>query len=66
MAYLANNAVNRVNLHYGVQALAQASGGAFYLVFLLRAGLSIPQTFVVLASIFSGRLMLPADPCAPG
>jgi DHA1 family inner membrane transport protein len=57
MAYLANNAVNRVNLHYGVQALAQASGGAFYLVFLLRAGLSIPQTFVVLASIFSGRLV---------
>lgn len=56
MAYLANDAVNRVNLHYGVQALAQASGGAFYLVFLLRAGLSIPQTFVTLASIFVGRL----------
>lgn len=57
MAFLANDAVNRVNLHYGVQALAQASGGAFYLVFLLRTGLSIPLAFVVLAAIFAGRLI---------
>ncbi|MGH7023038.1 MAG: hypothetical protein ACREEB_05525 [Caulobacteraceae bacterium] len=56
MAFLANDAVNRVNLHYGVQALAQASGGAFYLVFLLRAGLTVPQTFVVMAAILGGRL----------
>lgn len=56
MAYLANDAVNRVNLHYGVQALAQASGGAFYLIFLLRAGLSVPQTFTVMAAILGGRL----------
>jgi MFS family permease len=57
MAFFANNAVNRVNLHYGIQALAQASGGAFYLVFLLRAGLTVPQTFMVMAAIFVGRLL---------
>ena len=42
MAFLRNDAVNRVNLHYGIQALAQGAGGIFFLVFLLRAGVSIP------------------------
>jgi hypothetical protein len=57
MAFFANTAVNRVNLHYGVQALAQASGGTFYLVFLLRSGLSVSQAFMVMAAIFAGRFM---------
>jgi hypothetical protein len=58
MAFLRNDAVNRVNLHYGVQALAQGAGGVFYLVFLLRAGLSIPVTLLAMATILAGRLAL--------
>lgn len=58
MAFLRNDAVNRVNLHYGVQALAQGAGGVFYLVFLLRAGLSVPVTLLAMAAILAGRLAL--------
>jgi DHA1 family inner membrane transport protein len=58
MAFLRNDAINRVNLHYGVQALAQGAGGVFYLVFLLRAGLSIPVTLLAMATILAGRLLL--------
>jgi hypothetical protein len=58
MAFLRNDAVNRVNLHSGVQALAQAGGGVFFLVFLLRAGVSIPATLTALAAIQAGRFVL--------
>jgi MFS family permease len=58
MAFLRNDAINRVNLHYGVQALAQGAGGVFYLVFLLRAGLSIPVTLLAMATILASRLTL--------
>ncbi len=55
MAFLRNVAVNRVNLHYGVQALAQSSGGVFFVVFLLRVGLSIPAALAAVAAILAGR-----------
>ena len=58
MAFFANGAVNRVNIHYGVQALAQAAGGLFMLVFLLRAGVSVPMAFLALAGILAGRFVL--------
>jgi DHA1 family inner membrane transport protein len=58
MAFFANGAVNRVNIHYGVQALAQAAGGLFMLVFLLRAGLPVPVAFLVLAAMLAGRFIL--------
>ncbi len=58
MAFFANGAVNRVNIHYGVQALAQAAGGLFMLVFLLRAGVSVPTAFLALAAILAGRFVL--------
>ena len=58
MAFLRNDAINRVNLHYGVQALAQGAGGVFYLVFLLRAGLSILVTLLAMAAILAGRFAL--------
>ena len=58
MAFLGNDAVNRVNLHSGIQALAQAGGGIFFLVYLLRAGVSIPHALLAQAAIHVGRLML--------
>ena len=42
MAFLRNDAINRVNLHYGIQALAQGAGATFFLVFLLRPACRLP------------------------
>ena len=58
MAYLGNDAVNRVNLHSGVQALAQSGGGVFFVVFLVRVGLSIPDALTTMAAVFAARFML--------
>lgn len=60
MAYLRNGTVNRINLHYGIFALAQSGGGVFLLVFLLKAGLSVPATLLTLAVILVGRFALRA------
>ena len=56
--FLRNDAVNRVNLHSGVQALAQGVGGVFVLVYLLQAGLSIPQALLAYAAIMVGRFLI--------
>lgn len=56
--FLRNDAVNRVNLHSGVQALAQGVGGIFVLIFLLQAGLSIPQALLAYAGIMVGRFII--------
>ncbi|MFI4936068.1 MAG: MFS transporter [Caulobacterales bacterium] len=58
MAFLGNSAVNRINLHYGVQALAMGAGGVFFLAFLLHAGVSVPATLAAQAVIFAGRFVL--------
>ena len=58
MAFLSNDAVNRVNLHSGIQALAQSGGGVFFVVFLLRVGLSVPAALSALAAIMAVRFML--------
>ncbi|MEJ0013281.1 MAG: MFS transporter [Bauldia sp.] len=58
MAFFGNDAINRVNLHSGIQALAQGSGGIFFLVFLLRAGVSVPHALVAQAAILGGRFVL--------
>jgi MFS transporter, DHA1 family, inner membrane transport protein len=58
MAFLGNAAVNRINLHYGFHALAQGAGGIFLLVFLLKAGVPLAETFLVLAGIVAGRFIL--------
>jgi hypothetical protein len=58
MAFFANDAVNRVNLHYGVKALAESAGGVFYLVILLRAGLSVSLTLEAMAAMMAGRFFL--------
>jgi len=58
MAFLRNRAVNWLNLHSGIQALAQGMGGVFVLVFLLRAGVSIPASLCAMALIFAGRFAI--------
>ena len=58
MAFFGNDAVNRVNVHSAVQASAQAGGGVFVLVFLLRGGLSVPATLLTMAAILSVRFVL--------
>lgn len=58
MSFFSNDAVNRVNLHTAVQALAQQGGGIFVFVFLLRAGVPAPLVLCVLAAMVGGRFVL--------
>ena len=55
MAFFRNSAVNLLNLHYGLHCIALYGGGAFFLVYLLRTGLSVPDVLVSLALILVGR-----------
>jgi hypothetical protein len=58
MAFFGNDAINRVNLHSGIQALAQGAGGIFFLVFLLRSGVSVPHALIAQAAILGGRFVM--------
>jgi hypothetical protein len=58
MAFLRNRTVNLINLHYGIQALAMGMGGVFYVVFLLRAGLSVSLVLCTMALILLGRFCM--------
>ena len=58
VAFLRNTAVNLLNLHYAVHALASGTGGVFFGVFLLRAGVSAPGVLVALTAILAGRFLL--------
>ena len=58
MAFFGNSAINRLNIHYGVQALAQGAGGLFVLAYLLHAGVSVPITLGSQAIILFGRILL--------
>lgn len=58
MAYLRNKTVNRLNLHYGMHALAMSGGGVFFAVFLLKAGLSPAVVLAAMALILGGRFCL--------
>src|SRR6185437_16211932 len=58
MAFLSNDAVNRVILHTGVKALAESAGGVFFFVYLLKAGLSVEATLIAQVGIFTLRFAL--------
>ncbi|MDO8912865.1 MAG: hypothetical protein Q8N10_20525 [Phenylobacterium sp.] len=58
MAFLRNDAINRVNLHSGVQALAQGAGSIFFFVLLLKAGVSVPHALLAQAAIVTARFLL--------
>jgi DHA1 family inner membrane transport protein len=58
MAYLKNSAVNLLNLHYGLHALALNGAGVFFAVFLLKAGVSVPAVFGTIALVLAGRFLI--------
>jgi MFS transporter, DHA1 family, inner membrane transport protein len=55
VAFFRNSAVNLLNLHYGLHCITLYGGGAFFLVYLLKVGLSVPRVLVLLALILVGR-----------
>ena len=57
MAYLTNRAVNLLNLHYGLHALALNGAGVFWVVYLLKAGVPVPAVFAALALLLAGRFL---------
>lgn len=58
MAFLGNRSVNLLNLHYGIHAIAETGGNAFFAVFLLKAGVSIPGVLLAVAGINLGRFLI--------
>src|SRR5215475_14442868 len=58
MAYLKNTAINLLNLHYGLQAIALYGAGGFFFVYLLKAGVSVPLAFGAIALLLAGRFMV--------
>jgi hypothetical protein len=58
MAFLRNNTINRLNLHYGIHVFALDGGGVFFRVFLLKAGMSVPAVLLTVALILVGRFLL--------
>jgi hypothetical protein len=65
MAFFRNDAVNRLNLHLAIHALALSGGGAFYGAFLLRAGTPAPAVIASLALVNLGRFLLRPFVLAP-
>jgi DHA1 family inner membrane transport protein len=57
MAYLKNGAVNLLNLHYGLHALAMNGAGVFWAVYLLKAGVPAPAVFGSLALLLGARFL---------
>jgi hypothetical protein len=47
-----------LNVHYGLHAVAISGRGAFFTVYLLKAGLSMPGVLVSLALILLGRFIV--------
>ncbi|HEY2070749.1 MAG TPA: MFS transporter [Rhizomicrobium sp.] len=58
MAYFRNSTVNLLNLHYAIHSIAMYGGGAFYAVYLLKAGLSLPAVLASFALIVGGRFVI--------
>jgi len=58
MAFFRNSTVNLLNLHYGIHSIALGSGGAFYVVYLLKAGVPIPAVLGTLAAMMFGRFLM--------
>ncbi len=58
MAFFRSKTVNLLNLHYGIHAIALSGGGAFFAVYLLKSGVSIPWVLASLALILAGRFII--------
>jgi hypothetical protein len=58
MTFFANRAVNRLVIHAALSELAFCLSGVFSAVFLLRAGLSVPEIFLLFGAIMVLRFVL--------
>jgi hypothetical protein len=58
VAFFKNNAVNRLNIHFGIESFATNAGGVFYFVVLYQEGLSLPGTLLAMALILVGRFVM--------
>ena len=58
MTFFVNRDVNQLSAHASLHALAWCFCGLFSAVFLLRAGLTVAQTFLVFAAILTLRFAL--------
>ncbi|MEQ9226817.1 MAG: MFS transporter [Parvibaculum sp.] len=58
MAFFRNRTVNLLNLHYWIHAVAMTGGGAFFITYLLKAGVSVPATLTSFAFILLGRFLI--------
>jgi hypothetical protein len=65
VAFFRNDTVNLLNLHYGIHSLALSGGGAFFMAYLLRAGVSAPAALAALALIVAGRFVMRPFVLAP-
>ncbi|MEI9994501.1 MAG: MFS transporter [Rhizomicrobium sp.] len=58
MAFFHNRTINLLNLHYVIGTVAIGGGGAFFSVYLLKAGLGVPAVLLTLAIVFGSRLAI--------
>ena len=58
MAFLRNNTVNLLNLHYGMHTLAMAGGGVFFSSYLLHAGVPAAGVLCAIALITGLRFVI--------
>ncbi|HTX51569.1 MAG TPA: hypothetical protein VME40_19505 [Caulobacteraceae bacterium] len=58
MAFFRNDAVNRINLHFGIESFAGGMGGVFTLAFLLHAGVSVALTLATFFAVIVVRFTL--------
>lgn len=58
MAFFHNRSINLVNLHYAITAVAMGGGGAFWSVYMIKAGASVPLVLLATAATFALRFVL--------
>jgi hypothetical protein len=58
MAFFRNNAVNLFNFHYAIHSIALSGGAAFFAVYLVKAGVSVPAALVALGLIQATRFFI--------
>jgi DHA1 family inner membrane transport protein len=58
MAFFRSKPVNLLNLHYAIHAIALSGGGAFFAVYLLKSGISVPWVLATVALILAGRFLV--------
>lgn len=58
MAFFRNNAINLLNAHYALHMVALSGGGAFFLVYLVQAGVPVPAALVAMALVLVGRFLV--------